>query len=168
MKPFRIALITLILALGLSACNFSLKGGKLTIPITLDEQAVTRLISLAQSAITATSGGQSQVTINNIDFIEPDSIQVDGTYETSPGQLVPGSMTVAFAVADGAPRVGVIALDIPGADNSDARMEEINRALEDALQREVGAIQAAATFKSIAVEGNALKIIVEVPLRATQ
>ncbi|HAL16727.1 MAG TPA: hypothetical protein DCP32_08240 [Anaerolineaceae bacterium] len=77
-------------------------------------------------------------------------------------------MTVAFAVADGAPRVGVTALDIPGADNSAAKMDEINRALEDALQREVGAIQAAATFKSIAVEGNTLKIIVEVPLRATQ
>ncbi len=168
MKPFRIALITLILALGLSACNFSLKGGKLTVPITLDEQAVIRLLTLAQSAITATSGGQSQVTINSVDFIEPDSVRVDGVYESSPGEFVPGSMTVAFAVADGAPRVGVTALDIPGADDSDARMEEINRALEDALQREVGAIQAAATFKSIAVEGNTLKIIVEVPLRATQ
>ena len=168
MKPFRIALLTLILAVGLSACNFSLKGGKLTVPITLDEQAVIRLLTLAQSAITATSGGQSQVTINNVDFIEPDSVRVDGVYESSPGEFVPGSMTVAFAVADGAPRVGVTALDIPGADDSDARMEEINRALEDALQREVGAIQEAATFKSIAVEGNALKIIVEVPLRATQ
>ncbi len=168
MKIYRIALITLILALGASACNFSLKGGKLAIPISLDEQAVTRLVSGVMGVITAASGSQPQATINVVDFIEPDSIRVDGTYEISPGQLVQGSMTLAFAVVDGAPRVGVIALDIPGADNSAATMDKINRALEDALQREAGAVREAAVFKSITVEGDALKIIVEVPLRATQ
>lgn len=164
----RAAAAALIIMLFTAACGVSLNQGKLAIPISLDEKAVTRLIDGVQGIIVAASPIQPSATINHVAFIEPDSIRVDGTYQTSNDTFIQGSMTIAFAVVDDQPRVAVTSLDVPGFEAAAGTMESVNRALEEALQREVGAVQEAAVFKSITVENNALNIIVEVPLKKNQ
>ncbi len=165
MKLSRLSILTgLLLLFSLGACNMSLSKGTLTIPITLDEKAVTRLVEGVQGIITAASPDQPNVTINHIDFIVPDSVRVDGTYEISENNFTQGHMQIAFGVVDDLPRIEVTELNAPGIENSDSLLSQINQTLTDSLVREVGAIQEKAVFKSISVEENAIKIIVEVPL----
>ncbi|MHB8931861.1 MAG: hypothetical protein ACYC6H_00150, partial [Bellilinea sp.] len=85
--------------------------------------------------------------------------------KTPDSDFIQGSMTIAFGVVNEQPRVQVTSLDIPGMEGLSSTMDDVNRALEEALQREVENVQEAAVFKSITVQDNELKMIVEVPLK---
>ncbi|MHB0924564.1 MAG: hypothetical protein ACYC3H_11455 [Bellilinea sp.] len=164
-SKIRAVAAVLILVFFISACGLGLKNGKLSIPISLNEQAITRLVEGVQGIILAASPVKPDVTINHIAFLEPDSIRVDGTYKTPDSDFIQGSMTIAFGVVNEQPRVQVTSLDIPGMEGLSSTMDDVNRALEEALQREVENVQEAAVFKSITVQDNELKMIVEVPLK---
>lgn len=156
--------LAVILLASLTACKLSLSNGKLTIPITLDEKAAIRLIEGVQGIIQVASPEAPAATINHIDFIVPDSIRVDGTYEISENNFSQGTMTVAFGVVDNLPRVAVTNLEIPGVENSADLMDRINQTLVESLQREAGLVGENATFKSIVVDEDSINMIVEVPV----
>ncbi|MHB8934087.1 MAG: hypothetical protein ACYC6H_11540, partial [Bellilinea sp.] len=113
-SKIRAVAAVLILVFFISACGLGLKNGKLSIPISLNEQAITRLVEGVQGIILAASPVKPDVTINHIAFLEPDSIRVDGTYKTPDSDFIQGSMTIAFGVVNEQPRVQVTSLDIPG------------------------------------------------------
>jgi len=82
-RKIAILVVLLSMAVVTLACGLSLNDGKLSIPITLNEETLIRLISGAQSIASTGSEGNMLVEVQDLDFIEPDKIKAYGRYTWS-------------------------------------------------------------------------------------
>lgn len=143
------------------ACGLSLQDGKLTIPITLNEDTIKRLLGTSQSAV----ANNTWVEVQDIQFIEPDKIRATGNYLVNSTQRVNGEVELTFSVVNNQPDVEITWVNIPGLDLASDAVQKANDALSQVLRDQVRENGADAVIKSITVEGDALKILVEVPVR---
>ncbi|MEN4011875.1 MAG: hypothetical protein AB1453_05850 [Chloroflexota bacterium] len=167
MKNKHIKLILGVLVLGLVslACNLSLRDGKLSVPITLREESIKQILSAAQ-AVTANQGDSLPVIeVQDIEFIEPDKIVASGQYQLPMGQRLDGQVELKFSVVDDKPKVEITGINIPGLDLASDAVKKANEALSQVIQDQVRDAGQDAVIKSITVEQDALKILVEVAIQ---
>ena len=155
----------IILMLVSLACNLSLQDGKLTIPITLKEEAIKQIITTAQSAAASQGERLPVIEVEDIEFIEPDKIVARGQYRALGGQRLNGQVELKFLVVNDQPKVEVTAINIPGVDLASDAIKRVNEALSKVIQDQVKESGEGAVVKSITVEKDALKIVVEVTVR---
>ncbi len=147
------------------ACNLSFQGGKLTIPITLKEDTIKQIITTAQSAAASQGERLPLIEVEDIEFIEPDKIVAKGQYQTLGGQRLNGQVELKFSVVNDQPKVEVTAINIPGVDLASDAIKKVNEALSKVIQDRVREPGEGAVVKSMTVEKDALKIVVEVAVR---
>ncbi len=147
------------------ACNLSVRDGKLTVPITLREESIKQIITSAQSVAASQGENLPVIEVEDIEFIEPDRIVATGQYQTLGGTRINGQVELKFSVENDQPRVEVTAINIPGVDLASDAIQKVNEALSSVIQDQVRESGEAAVIKSITVEGDALKILVEVTVR---
>lgn len=155
----------IILMLVSLACNLSLQDGKLTIPITLKEEAIKQIITTAQSAAASQGERLPVIEVEDIEFIEPDKIVARGQVQALGGQRFNGQVELKFLVVNDQPKVEVTAINIPGVDLASDAIKRVNEALSKVIQDQVKESGEGAVVKSITVEKDALKIVVEVSVR---
>lgn len=161
----KILAATLVWVLVIMACGLSLKNGTLIVPITLKEETLKSILNNTQKIFTSTSGNDVQVQVDDLQFVEPDSITVLGTYTTEDGQQVNGGVDLTFSVVDDQPQVKISSVNIPGMDIDQETIDQANQALSQMIQEQIDQSGQAGVVKSISVEGQTLKIILEVPLK---
>lgn len=156
---------SLILILVSLACNLSLQDGKLSIPITLKEESIKQIIGAAQSAAASQGENLPLIEVDDIEFIEPDKIIATGQYQTLGGSRINGQVELKFSVVDEQPKVEVTAINIPGVDLASEAIKKVNEALSQIIKDQVRESGEGAVIKSMTVEADALKIVVEVNVR---
>jgi hypothetical protein len=160
-----ILVVLLSMAVVTLACGLSLNDGKLSIPITLNKDTLIRIISSAQSVASSGSDGNVLVEVQDLDFIEPDKIKAYGRYTSLSGVQVNGEVELTFSVVNDEPKVEITWVNIPGLDLASDTVKKANETLSQVMREQVRQADQEAVIKSIAVEGDALKIMVEVPIR---
>lgn len=167
MRIKNLKLILGVLAMGLVslACNLSLRDGKLSVPITLSEDSIKQLISTAQSVAGSQGENLPFMDVQDIDFIEPDRIVARGQYQLPLGQRMDGQVELKFSVVDDKPKVEITGINIPGMDLAGDAVKKANEALSRVIEDQVRDAGQDAVIKSITVEKDALKILVEVAIR---
>ena len=132
-------------------------GGSATIPITLSEADVNRIIQNS----TVTSGpDELLVEVSSVDM-QDGFIRINGTHEREDGTTVPGSCDLTFTVQDGTLMAEITAVNIAGVDLSDERITRIN----DELAREfTGAASDTdeVEFTSVTITEDALKFVIKI------
>jgi len=164
-RKIAILVVLLSMAVVTLACGLSLNDGKLSIPITLNEETLIRLISGAQSIASTGSEGNMLVEVQDLDFIEPDKIKAYGRYTGPSGVQVDGEIELTFSVVNDEPVVEITWVNIPGLDLASDTVKKANDLLSQVLREQVRQTNQDAIIKSIAVEGDALTIVVEVNIR---
>lgn len=164
-KNWAILMGAVILLLVSLACNLSLQNGKLTVPITLREETLKQIITAAQSAAASQGERLPLIEVEDIEFIEPDRIVARGQYQVLGGQRLNGQVELKFSVVNDQPKVEVTAINIPGVDLASDAIKKVNEALSGVIQDQVEEAGDGAVVKSMTVEGDALKIVVEVTVR---
>ncbi len=164
-KKVKLILGVLVLGLVSLACNLSLQDGKLSVPITLSEESIKQLISTAQSVAGSQGETLPLIEVQEIDFIEPDRIVARGKYQLPMGQRLDGQVELKFSVVDNKPKVEITGINIPGLDLASDAVKKANEALSQVIEDQVRNAGQDAVIKSITVEQDALKILVEVALR---
>jgi hypothetical protein len=164
-KSWMILLGGVIFMLVSLACNLSLQDGKLSIPITLKEERIKQIIGAAQSAAASQGEKLPLIEVDDIEFIEPDKIIAKGQYQTLGGTRINGQVELKFSVVDEQPKVEVTAINIPGVDLASDAIKKVNDALSQIIKDQVRESGEGAVIKSMTVEADALKIVVEVAIR---
>ncbi|GAP10229.1 hypothetical protein BECAL_01392 [Bellilinea caldifistulae] len=164
-KKRMILIVGMILMLVSLACNLSLQDGKLSIPITLKEDTIKQIISTAQSAAASQGEKLPLIEVEDIEFVEPDRIVAKGQYQALGGQRLNGQVELKFSVVNDQPKVEVTAINIPGVDLASDAVKKVNEALSKVIRDQVNQAGEGAVIKSITVEADALKILVEVTVR---
>ncbi|GIV67042.1 MAG: LmeA family phospholipid-binding protein [Chloroflexota bacterium] len=164
-KTWSILIGSMALLLASIACNLSFREGKLSIPITLKEDTIKQIITAAQSAAASQGEKLPLIEVEDIEFIEPDRIIAKGQYQVLGGQRLNGQVELKFSVENDQPKVEVTAINIPGIDLASDAIKKVNEALSKVIRDQVNEAGEGAVIKSIAVEADALKILVEVNVR---
>jgi hypothetical protein len=86
-------------------------GGSATVPITLSEEDVNRII---QNSTVTTGPHELLVEISSVDM-QDGFIRINGTHEREDGTTVSGSCDLTFIVQDGMLRAEITAVNIAGA-----------------------------------------------------
>jgi hypothetical protein len=97
-------------------------GGSATIPITLSEADVNRII---QNSTITSGSDELLVEVSSVDM-QDGFIRINGTHEREDGTTVPGSCDVALTAQDGMLKAEITAVNIAGIDLNDARITRIN------------------------------------------
>jgi hypothetical protein len=154
----------LILAFSLVACGARLQGNVLTIPVTISEDMVNRLVQETMASHINVGGDSFLAEITNLEFIEPNTIRVNGTHVSDAGNSTPGSLDLAFSAVDRKLRVAIAAIDIPGLNMDSEPVQKANQALTDAFGKAALENNLDAGIASAEIKGKTLEIILEVPL----
>ncbi len=168
MKPknrVKIGIAAILLLIVSLACGLSVKNGVLTVPVSLNKETLKTIFNNAEQLYTTRSGEQIQAQVDDIQFNEPNSIKVMGTFTSQSGQQVQGSVDIAFSVVDQEPHVEISSVNIPGIDLSSDAIDQVNASLSQMIQDEIDRSGQAGTIQSITVEGQVLKIVLAVPLK---
>lgn len=129
-------MLLFLVAVGLVACNRDSFGaqrnqeGGLDITVSATEAEVNTLIQTA-----LTQSANPLVRNPSVD-LQDGQIVISGEHDKrdGSGQRVNGTITVVPSVLDGRLAVQVTSVNIEGWDASDARVQEINQKIEQALQ----------------------------------
>lgn len=153
----------LLAVVGCGPLNFGLNSRAVTITVNLDEGILNRLLSEAQSQVTAVSGEALLAEISNIDFQAPDTIRVFGSHNQN-GSNVEGNFDVKTVLDQGALKVNISAVNIPGYSLDSPAIQQINNELSKAFTEQISQQQEGA-ISSVQVTEDALSLVVEVPFR---
>ncbi len=157
-----IALIMLVLA-GCGPLNFGINSRAVTITVNLDEAMLNTLLTQAQESVVAINGDTLLGEITNIDFQAPDTIRVFGTRNQG-GSTVEGSFDVQTAVEQGALKVNISAVNVPGMGMDSPVIQQINNELSRAFTEQISQQQEGA-ISSVTVTEDAVALLIEVPFR---
>ena len=160
-----LGLLLAVLALPVLACGLSVKDGKLSVPVTLNESTLKSLVNNVQS-VASGSGMDLSVEVDDLDFKAPDTITASGTFTTDSGQAINGSLDMKFSVEDGKPKVVVTGTNIPGLDTTSDVVKKINDTLSQLLNDQIEASGQSGAVKSIEVTDDSLVITLEVDLQS--
>lgn len=168
MQRSRYTLLALVsfLLLALVGCgplNFGLNSRAVTITVKLDEGILNRLLSEAQSQVTAVNGQALLAEISQIDFQAPDTIRVFGSHNQN-GSTVEGSFDVQTLLDQGALKVNISAVNIPGYTLDSPAIQQINNELSKAFTEQINQQQEGA-ISSVQVTEDAVNLVIEVPFR---
>jgi hypothetical protein len=87
----------LILAFSLVACGARLQGNVLTIPVTISEDMVNRLVQETMASHINVGGDSFLAEITNLEFIEPNTIASMALTSRTPAIAHPGALTSPLA-----------------------------------------------------------------------
>ena len=168
MQRSRYTLLTVIsfLLLAVVGCgplNFGLNSRAVTITIDLDEGILNRLLSEAQNKVVAVNGEALLAEISQIDFQAPDTIRVFGSRNQN-GSTIEGSFDVQTVLDQGALKVNISAVNIPGYSLDSPAIQQINSELSKAFTEQINQQQEGA-ISSVQVTEDALSLVIEVPFR---
>lgn len=162
MKAQRLILIVLLFVLPLAAAGcgiagISTEGGQLTVDVNLSEQAVNNLIASVVRAGDNT-GDFLLTEVSSVDLIEPNTIRVFGSADG-----VEGSYDMTMEAVDGALKIEVVAVNLPGVSMDDPRIQEANDEMAEAFldQAQSGDPGSVA---DVAVVNNELKFTFQAPI----
>lgn len=153
----------LLVLVGCGPLNFGLNSRAVTITIDLDEGILNRLLSEAQSQVTAVNGEALLAEISRIDFEAPDTIRVFGSRNQN-GSTVEGSFDVQTMLDQGALKVNIGAVNIPGYSVDSPVIQQINSELSRVFTEQINQQQEGA-ISSVQVTADALSLVIEVPFR---
>jgi hypothetical protein len=156
--------LALLAALLLPALACSLGGvtiGKdsATVDVTLKQDQVNELLKNEQ----ATSSDPDRL-LDKITSVEMHDgyMRIFGTGKTPAGDEVEGSFDVSLGAENDVLQVKIIAVDMPGVDMSDPRIEKTNTELEKELTESVTESNGEVQFKEASVTEGALNLKVQV------
>ena len=153
----------LLAVVGCGPLNFGLNSRAVTITIDLDEGILNRLLSEAQNQVTAVNGEALLAEISQIDFQAPDTIRVFGSRNQN-GSPIEGSFDVQTLLDQGALKVNISAVNIPGYSLDSPAIQQINNELSKAFTEQINQQQEGA-ISSVQVTEDALSLVIEVPFR---
>lgn len=165
-RSFSILLMLSLLTVVLAGCglfNFGINSRAVTITVNLNEEILNQILSQAQDSIVAVNGDTLLGEITNIDFQAPDTIRVFGTRNQG-GNTVEGSFDVQTGVEQGALKVSISAVSIPGVGLDSPVIQQVNNELSRAFTEQINQQQEGA-ISSVQVTEDALALVIEVPFR---
>lgn len=151
---------TLVIAsLACSMGGVTIKDGKATLDVTLTEDQLNKQIKSS----TFNSDSESEL-VRSIDHVELNDgfVRIFGTFIDPNGQDVDGSMDVSFSVADDILQVKIIAVDVPGIDLSDKRIQTTNDELQKGLAQSVSDSNGEVRYTEATVTKDGLTLKMEV------
>lgn len=153
----------LLAVVGCGPLNFGINSRAVTITIDLDEGILNRLLSEAQNKVVAVNGEALLAEISQIDFQAPDTIRVFGSRNQN-GSTIEGSFDVQTLLDQGALKVNISAVNIPGYSLDSPAIQQINNELSKAFTEQINQQQEGA-ISSVQVTEDALSLVIEVPFR---
>lgn len=158
-------LLLAVLALGLlTGCGaISMEDGVITVDISLPETTINQLISQSFSQGGTTGEDPLFNTITGVELIEPDLIRVFGEGQQD-GAPVSGSYDVSVGAEDGALRLAMVDVAVPGVSLDDPRVVEANRLLTESFNNQVRNEGGQGVIQSAAIENNALRLVIAADL----
>lgn len=166
MKQLRYGLLATLVMFVLVGCgplNFGLNSRAVTITVNLDEAILNQLLTKAQESVVAVNGDALLGEITHIDFQAPDTIRVFGTHNQN-GNSVEGSFDLQTTLEQGALKVNMSAVNIPGFGLDSPVIQQINNELSRAFTEQINQ-QQEGVISSVQVTENALALVIEVPFR---
>jgi hypothetical protein len=156
-------MLVMVVLVGCGPLNFGLNSRAVTITVNLDEAILNQLLTKAQESVVAVNGEALLAEITSLDFQAPDTIRVFGTRNQA-GSTVEGSFDVQTAVEQGALKVTINAVNIPGIAMDSPVIQQINTELSRAFTEQINQQQQGA-ISSVTVTEEAVALVIEVPFR---
>lgn len=155
-------LIISTLVIGSLACSMggvTIEDGKATLDITLTEDQLNKQIKSA-----AVKQEDNNDLICKLDHVELHDgyLTMFGTFITPDGQDADGSVDVSFSAADDVLYVEIIAVDVPGIDMSDERIQTANEELQKGLTQSVNESNGEVRYTEARVTEDGLTLRMEV------
>jgi hypothetical protein len=153
-----------LLAAVLAACgSISMDDGTLTLDFSISEQTINGLISRTTDNAANATGDLLFDTVTGVDLIEPDIIRVFGS-GTADGQPISGSYDVRVGAEEGALRLAVTDVDVPGVGLDDPRVVQANADLQDAFTEQVTNEGGRGVVQSATISGGELRLVIAAPI----
>ena len=163
-KMVFLTVLLIVIFLTSLACNFGIKNGNIATTLTFNEDRLVSLINGAQGIAEKVSEEDLNVKVQNIDFIEPDKILLEGEFEEQDMRMN-GSIELTFTLENEEPKVVISNVEIPGVPITPSNLEQMNEKLSYALQILIDQAEENAKIKRIYVEKESLKFDLEIPFR---
>jgi hypothetical protein len=119
----------LIVGCGSSSSEFN-------VSVSLNEQDVNDLLVQADTNVD-TDGAKLINTLESVDFVAPDTIQVNGSFYTPDGGTTPGTIDFMVSSQDGAIALEVAEVDAEGLSLDTPVIRDLNDQFAAALTQEV-------------------------------
>lgn len=158
----------LVLPLLLVGCGgLSVDNGFLNVPVTVTAEQFNQLVSTAQAAAAESGEGALLGNVSRVEFIEPDTARVYGTYTDANGQTYDGNFDVAVAVVNEQLAVQVTQVNVTGYTVSDAAIARVNETLSQQLMA-LSQASGEGGVRSVQVVNGQLEVVIAVPLEQAQ
>jgi hypothetical protein len=121
---------------GNTGLNVNISDGQLTATVSIGQDALNRLIDRAGETVKV-EGDDFVEEIRGVDFVEPDTIRVDGVYRLPQGGTTAGMIDFGVEAAQGAIRLAVTDVDADGLSLDTPIIRELNDELAAEFAQEV-------------------------------
>lgn len=137
----------------LNACNTT----SYIVTVTVSEPD---LLPILQSSFEATPGIWPDFEIDSL-VIQPEGIHLEGIYEPSGEQPVPGSIELMVSAAKGELLVEVLAVQIPGIEPDESDLQSLASNIADAILESISGDQPIKQIDAVRLLDNAMAITLE-------
>jgi hypothetical protein len=162
-RIFLISAVVLMVSLACSIGGLTINRDSATLDVTLSEDQLDTLIDRASDV---NAGGADEI-LEHIDDIELHDgyMRLIGSTMVN-GNTANGSVDVSLNANEGALEAEIIAVDIPGVDMNDARIQEANQTIARELTEMVNETNGDVVFQRVEVHEDELVLTVQVSLDA--
>ncbi len=158
----------LLVPLLLVGCGgLSVEDGFLNVPVTVTAEQFNQLVSTAQAAAAERGEGALLGNVSRVEFIEPDTARVYGSYTDANGQVYDGNFDAAVAVVNEQLSVQVTQVNVSGHTVSDATIASVNETLSQQLTA-LSQASGQGGVRSVQVVNGQLEVVIAVPLEQAQ
>jgi hypothetical protein len=157
--------LLMIGALLAAACGADLKDGTLSLPITINESTINRMLSDKAGSVRASNDAERSLidSVTALNFLEPNIIRVFGV-RGSGAQRATGSFDVSFTTENKALLVAITDVKMPGLTVNSPEVKHLNAQLTSQLGAEANKENKGGITQA-RVSGRTLELTLSVPLR---
>jgi len=161
---FRLCVGLVMIGLTSLACaigGINIGKNSATIDVTLNQDQINQLLSNATVQADTSSDNSLLDKITSVEMHDG-FIRTFGTKTQPDGTELSGSYDVSFGVENGALKVKIIAVDLPGVDLNDPRIVRANQEMEKGFTEMVTESNGDVLFKEAIVKDGVLKLTIQV------
>lgn len=153
-----------LLAAVLAGCGaISMDDGVVTLDFSISEQTINNLITRATNESIDRGDNLLFDEVTSVDLIEPDIIRIFGE-GTAEGQPFSGSYDMRVGAEEGALRLAVVDVDVPGVGLDDPRVVRANMEMQNSFSEQVVNEGGQGVVQSATIRDGALRLVIAAPL----
>ena len=160
-----VAAVVLLVSLACSIGGLTFNGNAATLDVKLTEENLKMLVERAADASASVDDNSLLEHLTDIE-LHDGFMRLFGT-QTVNSTPVDGSLDVSLGASNGMLQAEIIAVDFPGLDMNDPRVQQANETIARELTKIVNETSGEVTFQKAEVREDALYLTVQVKLQRT-